>query len=62
MEHYVFGQCVYTFRINFAKCKACDGQNRGCRYYTPMNPRYNKDSFAASEGEPMGRQYDGTGR
>lgn len=62
MMHYVFGQCVYTFRINFAKCKACDGQNRGCRCYTPMNPRDNKDSFAAPEGEPTGRQYDGAGR
>lgn len=62
MTHYVFGQCVYTFRINFAKCKACDGQNRGCRCYTPMDQRDNKDSSAAPEGEPMGRQYDGAGR
>lgn len=62
MAHYVLGQCVYVYKIQFARCKPCDGQNRGCRCYTPMEPRENKDSSAAPEGEPMGRQYDGAGR
>lgn len=62
MEHYVFGQCVYTFRINFVKCKACDGQNRGCRCYKPMELPGRRDTSAALKGKPTGRQYDGAGR
>lgn len=29
MAHYVLGQCVYVYKIQFARCKPCDGQNRG---------------------------------
>lgn len=62
MAHYVLGQCVYVYKIQFARCKPCDGQNRGCRCYKPMALPGSKDTSAAPEGEPKGRQYDGAGR
>lgn len=60
--HYVEGQCVYVYKIRFAQCKPCDGQNRECRCYKPMELPGSKETSAAPKGEPMGRQYDGAGR
>lgn len=28
-------QCIYTWRINFRQCRACNGLNAACRCYTP---------------------------
>lgn len=28
-------QCVYVFEINYRRCKACSGQDKTCRCYTP---------------------------
>lgn len=48
--HYVDGQCVYVYKIQFARCKPCDGQNRGCRCYKPMEPPGSKETSAAPKG------------
>lgn len=60
--HYVEGQCVYVYKIQFARCKPCDGQNRGCRCYKPVELPGRGDTSAALKDEPTGRQYDGAGR
>ena len=62
MAHYVSGQCVYVYKIQFARCKPCDGQNRGCRCYKPMELPGRGDTSAALKEKPAGRQYDGAGR
>lgn len=48
--HYVDGQCVYVYKIQFARCKPCDGQNRGCRCYKPMELPSSKETSAAPKG------------
>lgn len=52
--HYVDGQCVYVYKIQFARCKPCDGQNRGCRCYKPMEPPGSRDTSAALKGNQRG--------
>ena len=42
--HYVDGQCVYVYKIQFDRCKPCDGQNRGRRCYKPMEPPGSRDT------------------
>lgn len=53
MIHLVRGQCVYTFQILFARCKACDGQDKECRCYTPRKEE-NFHRPAGKEPEPGG--------
>lgn len=60
--HYVEGQCVYVYKIQYAWCKPCDGQNRGCRCYKPVELPGRGDTSAALKEKPTGRQYDGAGR
>ena len=59
--HYVDGQCVYVYKIQFARCKPCDGQNR-VPVLQAHGAARQQGYFRRPEGKPTGRQYDGAGR